>query len=77
MLLPICEISSIWQNLMNVSWKAVNTITSKYSNALEGKLDVDRIVKLLAYIIQHKFKECLAIAPRYETSVSIYPVLLN
>lgn len=54
---------------MDVSWKGVNVITTKYSNALEGKLDVDRIIKSLSFIVEHKFKECITLAPRYKLTV--------
>lgn len=55
---------------MDVSWQGVYTITSKYSNALEGKLDVDRIIKSLSFIISYKFKECITLAPRYKITVN-------
>ena len=51
---------------MDVAWKGVNEITTKYSNALEGKLDVDRIIESLSFIIKHKFKECVVLAPRHK-----------
>ena len=72
-LLRICEISASWQSLMDASWKGFNVLTGKYSNALEGKLDVNRITKSLCCIIDHKFKECVALAPRHRENVRKYP----